>query len=231
MCLALSVARQLEAMPHLRQVQFKLDEGTAKQCGLETPPEQIEVELVLIDDPEHLDHWNAPENSLGLFAMSSGAFEDQDQDFLSAKHRVVVQINPEQLREQILYRRTEERDPQSTRYDCVSIADYLTTITHELTHCLDFISHANGATPSQAASLMEEDLLDLNLLDLVSGHGVLFPFNEDLSEIELSDLMEERVEEAGRDLMEKIELDHQTLQAALRLYAPRRAQPEASPSP
>lgn len=223
--LILNVMEELQKTDDFIHPEFKLNEEYVNpEIEILPPKEDIEIEVVFIDNNEVFDFFNAPsEGVVGLHLINSGVFEDIDEDYLSKKHRVLVYLNEDMIKNHFLEERLLETDPFSNRYDYEYLSSILTSITHELIHCKEFIEHGNGITPSEAENLNESGDLDLRLKDLSTGNGCLFPYMSEecnVSDNDLVDVMEERVEAAGIKLFKSLNLNKDILNLVLSHYSP-----------
>lgn len=175
-----------------------------------------DIDVILVDNREVFNFWNAPDGCLGFHAINSGYYEHEDNDFLSAKHRVVMLVNEEEFRRH--FEGELAKDLSDYRHEYLDA--YLVTVTHELTHCLELIEHANGMTPSEVQNAFDAEDIDLDLHDLCAGHGILFEFDENLSEEELTEIMEERVEQKGREWYNQLILDKTLYNAVIEQFTP-----------
>jgi hypothetical protein len=210
--LMIDVAKKVESLDAFQNPIFKggnIFETKEKFLSQDIQnPEQkdFEIEMVFIDK-ENIDLWGIPDNVLGVYMSSSGAMEDEDQDFLAKKHRVVIIVDEDYLYSHIKHERLKQVHINDNSYDEDYLKSYLNTVTHELAHCLEWIENTNGISPSEIMNLTEEDIVDLSIEDIITGHGILFDFNEELSSQYLIDKMEERVESKGMTWLNEIELD------------------------
>jgi hypothetical protein len=218
--LLIQIANQAENLPNLKQPNFKGDNVFKEGC-ISKIPEKLEIELVFIDNEDLMDFWNAPDNVLGFHSYSSGAYESTDQDFLATKHRIILYVNEEHLKNHIKEERKNELDPTSNRHDSEYLFNYLVTVTHEIAHCVELIEHANGLTPSEIQNMIDNGEIFYDLMDLSTGNGILFDFNESYSYSDLEEIMEERVEAKGVDWLNKINIDKKLFQEVLEEFSPK----------
>ena len=184
------------------------------EATLEPAPGPFEIELVFISNREVLEYWDVDRRAMGVHTCGSGPFEARDGTDLASHHRIVVVCNPEETRRFMVQERLKELDPLSHQHDTSYIAASLITLTHELVHCIELMEHGNGWTPFDLQGMHEGEEIDLSLYDLSSGHGILFPFDGELSVKELEDIMERRVEDAGRELFYDLAMDSELFEAA-----------------
>lgn len=194
-----------------------------------------DIDIVLIDNDELFDYWEAPEDSLGFHAINSGAFESVDEDCLSARHRIVIMVSEDALKQRIeTSLALDSDDCRDHRYDYVMAS--LVTITHELSHCLEFIKNSNGLTPSEAQNAYEDAYgyadedgeanesgpIVHSVDDLATGHGILFAFDENRSQEEVIAIMEDRVEEKGIEWLHNCKIDGDLMAKVIEHYSPPR---------
>ncbi len=132
----------------------------------------------------------------------------------------MIIVDEDNLRNHIKNEREQEIDSNSSLYDHEYLNAYLTTVTHELAHCVEFITNANGLTPAEVYNANECGDLSYDVEEISTGHGILFPYNEDLSQSELVDIMEERVEEKGINWLSKLNINQDLFLQALSEYSP-----------
>lgn len=215
------VARKAELLDDLKNPLFKLEQSEIDDCGIKMPMKDVFIDVVLIDNPEIFDYFEVPENSLGFHAINSGIYESEDEDVLSKKHRVFIMVDENKIKEIIKNEREYEIDNTSDRNDLEYLKSYLVTVTHELAHCVEFITNANGLTPGQVCDENENGNLSWDVTEVSTGHGILFPYDEDSTTQELVDIMEERVEMKGIEWLDNIKMDDKLLQEVLSEYAPK----------
>jgi hypothetical protein len=214
------LAAQLEARPELRRLRPRLPREYAEQLGHTAPPDHLHVQVVLAH-PDALERWNAPANSLGLFAVSSGGYEHCDEDVISTAFRVVIPVDEARLSRHLAEERALELDPDSDRHDRSNLMAFIITLPHELAHALEYIEHGNGLTPWEAQTLHEGGDLPLELFDLVTGRGVREDMPAELDREEAIERMEARVEARGRALLDSLRLDEALVGEVIEHYGPR----------
>lgn len=216
------IATSIGSIEELSNLKFKMRAEIAQDLGLPTHPEEdIEIDVVLVDNSEVADCWNAPDGSLGFHAINAGAYEYDDGDVLSCRHRVVVIVDEEALRKHMAEERAMEMNPHSDAHDREYLFAYLATITHEVAHCVEFIEHGNGLTPSEIGNLIDSGDIPYDMSDICSGHGAIIEFDANASREHLESVMEERVEEKGVDWLLKLRLDEGLVMRAVSAYAPK----------
>lgn len=216
-----NVAKEAESLKELKEPAFNLNKEDAEKCGVLNPTDDIFIDIILIDNREVFEHFNVPDNSLGFHAINSGCFEYLDDDCIATKHRAFVMVDENNLKAHIQNERNQEINPESNMYDHEYLNAYLTTVTHEIAHCVEFITNANGLAPAEVYNANECGDLDWDIGEISTGHGILFPFDDNLSFNEIVDIMEERVEEIGVNWLNEINIDQELFNNALIEYAPK----------
>ena len=123
-----NIAFKIEEIEEFKNPIFRLDAEEAECCGVSEVNEDIYIDLILIDNKEIFDFFKTPDNSLGFHAITSGIFEEEDQDFIARKHRVFVMVNEKQLSNHI----KEERDNHKVDESLIAITSACKTKTNLL---------------------------------------------------------------------------------------------------
>ncbi|MEZ8292304.1 hypothetical protein AB6D11_00460 [Vibrio splendidus] len=229
--LFLHVIDALNTHPALTKPKYCAEKSYTEPGETPDPPSQsVNIEVYFVDNKEAFEHWEAPHNSVGLFAINSGVFESVDDDVLSKAYRVLVNCNEMEFATLIRRERQQEANPNSDRHDLEYLMSYLNSVTHEIAHAVEFAEHTNGLSPSAAFNLYEMGVIQASLLELSTGHGILYADNDDITDQEHIDIMETRVEEKGRKWLSELTLDNKLINSALRTYAPKPSR-NHSPSP
>ncbi len=219
--LVVHVIEQMMTNTALRSPQWLGHKIVAKpEFAPPVPSEPINIDFVLIDNADAMSYWDVPKHCLGFHSLTSGVYESEDGDVLSTKHRVVMKLCEEQYRRYVLEERQNEVDSTSSRYDLEYLISYLVTITHEIAHCVEWISWTNGMTPSDVQNGIDDESIDLKMLDISAGNGIIMDFDEDMTDDRLTDLMEERVEGKGRQWLRDLTLDPDLIDEVCECYAP-----------
>lgn len=219
--LVVHVIEQMMTNTALRSPQWLGHKIVAKpEFAPPVPSEPINIDFVLIDNADAMSYWDVPKHCLGFHSLTSGVYESEDGDVLSTKHRVVMKLCEEQYRRYVLEERQNEVDSTSSRYDLEYLISYLVTITHEIAHCVEWISWTNGMTPSDVQNGIDDESIDLKMLDISAGNGIIMDFDEDMTDDRLTDLMEDRVEGKGRQWLCDLTLDPDLIDEVCEYYAP-----------
>ena len=215
------VATRCMKLPRFQHVQtrYRTEEGGDT---LEPAPGPFVIDLVLASNREVFDFWSCDRRALGMHCINSGAFEGIDETDLSPRHRVLVICDPSEARSMLIDERLQELDPHADTHDTSFLASYLITLTHELVHCIEFMENGNGWSPYDIQGMFEGEEIDLSVADISTGHGILFPFDPSRTQEDCVDIMEDRVEAAGRDLFHQLRLDDQLIRDALVSIQPSR---------
>ena len=188
----------------------------------------LDVEVVLCGRKDDLfemsdvPHFEDSE-MLGFFAVSAGPFDPER--YFSNCFRVVVACDEAHYRQFVEEERAQELDPGTSSHDLEYLKAYLVTVTHEISHAVEFIQHGGGFTPHEVMNLCDEGAFEFSVSDVATGlyarkELAKYVFPEDDQEI--IQIMEDRVEEKGKALLRwalpKIKLE--TIEACLETYAP-----------
>ncbi len=195
--------------------------GAALYPDLEFPG-SVAVEVVLCSTMEAMHFaWETHGEPVGIFAVTGGPYEEAFAD----KLRIIVPCDEAYLRKWIEEERAGSSavDPYHTdrKSDERALDAFLVTLTHELEHALDFIRHGGGISPRDIDTLSDCGEIDFDVTDACTGGFI----REDMKCVDLdehNDLMEERVEAAGRRLFAKIKprLDPDIYSECLAAYSP-----------
>ncbi|WP_455233471.1 hypothetical protein [Geopseudomonas aromaticivorans] len=196
-----AVAQTMNDHPDLQAISGMQPAECYPDIEFPDPQSEISIEVVLCgatdDIPAVLDHDFGGQSPLGAFATSSGLFDTSA--WLADRFRVLVSCSEDDLRQHILDERSQEMDPYSGQHDHHYLFSYLNTLTHELRHAVDFIEHGNGLTPSQVDDFNDTGDFEFGLRDVANGRGIRDDVDAELDDDEADNLMEDRVEAAGRE--------------------------------
>ena len=193
--LTTALAQQMASHPDFNQARFERPADGFDE--LERPDRPLSIEVVLckkVDDIETLIDSDSPNEYIGVFAMSAGAFNPDC--WKADAFRVVVPCDMDYLRNFILEERNQELDPDNDRHDFDYLMAYLVTLTHELAHAREFIIHGQGFTPDEIDNYHDAGLINVDCLDVASGRFI----RDDMLETDREDsidIMETRVEAQG----------------------------------
>jgi hypothetical protein len=165
------------------------------------------------------------DEAVGAFANSSGAFDDTR--WAADKFRVLVVCGDEFYKRHVKAERALEKNLWSDQYDLDYLKGAVTTLTHEVMHAIEFISHGGGLSPEQVDNAHDEDYFPFSLRDVCSGKGIRADMPVDLSRENAEEIMEERVEHLGRDLTDWVmdRVSPALVEQCIKAYAPRKPEP------
>ena len=217
--------------PDLQDVRPMLSQSDYPHLEFPSPGESVAVDVYLCST---LDEINGildrdVEGCLGVFATSSGFF---DREKWSAdQFRVLVACDEGFLRE---YMGQEAADDLAAGFPArfeTYLTAFLITITHELAHAVEFISHGAGMTPEEIESAYCDGSLDLSVADVCSGRGIRKDMVFEMEDEEADAIMEARVEAQGIQWCEWAldQLPPQLIKDCVRAYAPRQRQSNLEP--
>jgi hypothetical protein len=219
--------KEMMQLPELKNPKNQLPADIAADY-ISPGAENQNIEVLLVDNNDAFDLWDAPEGSLGFHCISSG----NDETPWSEVHRVVINMDDKIIREHLLDLRLDSyEDPFDDATDFEGLKGWLITITHEIAHALEFIENSNGLTPDMIGNMCDEFELGYNLLDFSTGAGIsqpnLVPDQYDSSDnpemVNIS-AMEDRVEAKGinylNSCMQRNALLSKLISEAASFYAP-----------
>lgn len=216
---------------------------------------EIPVEVVLYSNPNVAAYYGSfgmnQELPLGFHANTTGweLFQTEENDY-NDKLQAFVCTDESPLDDYI----RDTKELSKNAFDVNKIhrccTDFLCTLTHELSHIVDFLENTGGMTPREAAQACE--FLDMPFFvtqygaSPQPGRGRLAALSvderdeDDFEEWESynQDVMEDRVEDAGRDLFSEIYASSARLQSLVHrltaekeaiFLAPEKRKPTKSP--
>lgn len=222
----------LNSHPALQNIKRLINPANYPDVDFPDPDSEYEIEVVLCKSASDLqtlcdlqqEHEHPP---IGYFSINAGAFEPDC--YLSDAFRVIVACDEDFYRDFVSKERQEEVDPGSDSYDRDYLAAYLITISHEIVHAIEFIEHGGGFTPHELEALCDDGAFDFCVNDAATGlyarPEMQHLFDADPSEI--TQAMEDRVEEKGRSLMHwaMSRIPDDLIEECVSSYAPRNAVP------
>lgn len=155
---------------------------------LDAPNSDIDIEVVLTDDPEVYEAASLaddadPDGCEGFFAVHGDAFEGSAY---STRFRVFWRSDQERLLSFL-------REDVVTQADLVRcVESWLATIPHELCHVVDWIANTGGLTPAD--------------VDLLAHHGVLTVEDALVGPHADIEALEDAVERQARQIMADISI-------------------------
>lgn len=197
-----ALAKSLNAHPAMSNLATGLSPADYPDIEFASPGDEITVEIMLIpnrDAYEALGVECDDTSPLGVFLTTGGPLEGEES-YLATRFRVLVLCDEREFVSHLLVERDSEMDPSSTEYDHEYVAAFLNTLTHEVAHAVEFISHGHGLTPAQVEIWNDMGVLDRDLTDIITGRWIRADMQDDLFvDIGLTtEVMEVRVERTGR---------------------------------
>lgn len=161
------------------------------------------------------------EGCLGVFATTSGYFDRER--WTADRFRVLVACDENYLRQAMSEMAAEDRAVGHPARHETYLTSFLITMTHELAHAVEFISHGAGLTPEEIENAWDDGSLELSIADVCSGNRIREDMQEVADDQEAIDIMEDRVEAQGVDWCHWAlkRLPPKLLQDCVRAYAPR----------
>lgn len=177
-------------------------------------PSSVDVKILMVDNKELFHEYfeNDAKKMLGLFNLTNSKHilgkTDIPNDFI-----VVIEADLN------YFNHIHEKYSKSlkvTKEEMLSL--YSITLTHEITHALEFIENSGGLTPLQVETLFNEKLFEYDVDKCSTGYG--YPqYEKNYIGIDENDddtiyaIMEDRVEAKGRKLYQKLDVSDKELSA------------------
>lgn len=151
-------------------------------------------------------------NTLGFYATSTGdGFLDEKYYVDSFEIFIFCPSNKE------YFEMVKSNNNSNLESMGASVFSCLTTITHELKHALVFIESSGGLTPHQIDNVSMSGDFDNDIFDCLSGCNLErledhFYYNgRAYADISKQDINEEIVEQEGRELLDSLDIDFESI--------------------
>lgn len=177
-------------------------------------PSKVDVKILMVDNKELFHEYfeTDAKKMLGLFNLENSGHilgkTDIPNDFI-----VVIEADLN------YFNHIHEKYSKSlkvTKEEMLSL--YCITLTHEITHALEFIENSGGLTPLKVETLFKEKLFEYDVDKCSTGYG--YPhYQKDYIGIDEKDddtiyaIMEDRVEAKGRKLYQQLNISDNELNA------------------
>lgn len=175
-------------------------------------PKKIDINIIFVNGTDVFNHYfdaEVSKNTYGVFNISNGnGFLGEDS--LANEFSVLVDASYESFKN--VY------DNYSTDNKVDFISRYLVTLTHEINHALEFIENSGGLTPYQVDEYFDSGLFDYTVNDCCTGYGLPKYFNDFenvFDEDDIYEIMEERVEHKGRDMLKKLNISEDNIKSLI----------------
>lgn len=204
--LGLAVAKACGELNELKELYFAQPATIAQYYSLpDKPQKDISINCYFSDNPYLFDH-----ETLGFFSVTSGPFEEIDEDHLAKEFRVFVYVSENMLIQE--WQENGDYYPDTRAL----LEAWAVTITHELCHAVEFIRHGHGIPPADVDSLdyaheTPDGELDCMDAEDISTGGMLY---ENLDGDDDLDTCEQRVESIGAQWLHAV-LKDPSVKAAL----------------
>ena len=179
----------------------------------------ITVEAVLHDNDQLIGLWSTEEGEFCCHAITAGLFEEVDGDYVSKKHRVIINAGIEPFSEFVAKQIADEGHPASREHLYHYLAGYLARITHEVVHAVEFIKHGNAKSPWEIQNDFEAGRSILSPHDVSTGNGILWPHTETGRYNQHIQKMENRVDLTARNWLADMDFPEDHAEAAINLCA------------
>jgi len=178
-------------------------------------PSMVDIQILMVDNKELFkDYFNdtSVSKTLGFFNLTNSQHilgkTDIPNDFI-----VVIESDLN------YFNHIHEKYSKSlkvTKEEMLSL--YCITLTHEITHALEFIENSGGLTPLQVETLFKQKLFEYDVDKCSTGYGY-HNYQKDYIGIDEKDadsiytIMEDRVEAKGRKLYQQLNISDNELSA------------------
>lgn len=197
--LARAVVEHIRLHPEVQEVASLVSPESYPEVDFPCTREgfRADIDILLASSREVLNEWTSGDEVLGVFLATAGVLEPDA--FFSRRLQVLVPCDVERLRAHIEEERSWCMPDRFEQSDRLALEAFLTTLTHELAHAVDFARHAGGLSPHDVDVLFDAGLIDFDVGDACTGLVVRPEMDHLFGEPEAASLhMEERVEDQGR---------------------------------
>lgn len=161
-------------------------------------PEYATIDLFFTENNELFNESFINENIEGENILGFCTLSDNDTYYESPT--IFINLNSKNL-----YDFINENKDTLTKSEMAE--EIVATLTHEVSHAIEYLECSGGMKPSDTDLLFEEGNFILNANEALNGYG-MYPNNqfdniEEINEEILEELMEERVELKGRIMLSK----------------------------
>lgn len=171
-------------------------------------PDSVDIRILMVDNNEIFHYYFQDANektTLGFFNLTNSKNILGDTA-IANDFTIVIEADMNN------FNRIHNKYAESlsvTKEEMLSL--YLITLTHEISHALEFIENSGGLTPFKVESLFEKDLFEHDVDRCSTGFGHL-KYQNDYLGVEqdnddlITNITEDRVENKGRKLYDKLNI-------------------------
>lgn len=194
--------RALDQVPGAKDVVALINPSDYPQIAF--PDSKITIPITVLLMPSHelmneiFCDCNYSGDTLGQFLIQSHGLDEQECAFAQA-HRIVIGCDEDYLLQCAM--EIDEETGLDDKDIHHLVFDYLATFTHELFHATEFIEHTHGLTPHDVDLWNDEGSLNFGIREACNGLMIRIDMQEPISMEEADQIMEDRVEGAGRSLL------------------------------
>lgn len=208
--------------PSLKRIQPIIDPADFPDIEFPRRGAELELDIFLASHEDVFLDWCNDETRLprGMFLINSGSIDTESP--CSEKLRVIINCDAAKFTQDMINERMYEMDPFSDQYDHEYLRDWLTTITHEVAHAIEFVTHGHGLTPAEIDAAFDADLFDYGTNEVVTGWNIRPDMLEINEPYEANQIMEYRVEDKGKALITWCyqHISHEILEDCLKECSP-----------
>lgn len=187
---------------NLNDLQINIENQHEKSFQNIEFPSKVDIEVILLNGNDFFKKIfeNDAERTLGVFIVTTGDKTFGDDELID---KFVILVDSSEKNFNHLY----EKYGKDNKIDFIE--RYLSTMTHEVQHALEFIENSGGLTPLKVDQLYKKGEFKYNADKCSTGYNLpkyesFYKNIKDEEEIYL--MMEERVESKGRDMFYDLNL-------------------------
>lgn len=164
--------------------------------------DSVTINIKLTDKPELLKHF-IDEQSFGCFCLTEGDSKFGKKEYAKDFNTIVL-IDVKTYKDifKMYKERNKSLDDKSLQISYLN--SYLNTLTHEVSHAIEFIENSGGLTPYQINQMYNNKESKVSVEKCATGYG-FEKYKDDFltakNKNDVYDLMEDRVEKKGRELL------------------------------
>ncbi len=150
-----------------------------------------DIHIIFFDNKDLLDQFSVfdKNETIGFHCVTNPDFKFYETNSIyNNKHEVYVYLNEDYIQD--LINNSKNKDETTIMW--------LTTISHEVLHCIDFIKNSLGHTPESIAKIIEKTNSNVSLNSLTYGDDYIMEDHFAIDDI--IDTVEERVESDGKKI-------------------------------
>ena len=176
-------------------------------------PESVNINIVFVNGSESFNFYFDEDTALktyGVFNITNGE-GFLGEEYLAKDFTVLVDASKDS------FDNTYKKYMSENKLDF--IFRYMVTLTHEINHALEFIENSGGLTPYQVEDYFDSGIFDYSISDCCTGTNLPEYYKDFINitdEDEIYEIMEDRVEKKGREMLAKLNIPNDIFIKAVR---------------